>query len=357
MLPFLIVFSLVAAGGGIWAARREPQPVAWGRFLGMSLAAVLLPVGIQIFPTVVVVLIICLAISLGVWPRLRVRIRSFLPLAALAVVVAYGLACLVALWDVSQYQQLREKYRYESMEGRVPMPSPVGRASQELDTVLDAFEYRNSTRERMLRDLHERQVREFTSSPGFGISRLFLPAEWGLRLRERPGVPDQPRPGSPPATGPSPSATDESDLLVMHDAGIIDFANPLGFGYVKDRRHVAGFSPHAFSDVPARAKHWRVERLDLIGLLLHPEPVAYVSEKLPAMDELRGAPTRSLDAFETAGLEAIRTGQTMHVGTDDSRVRMVGAIRSAKQCVDCHGGQRGDLLGAFSYTLGSTGSP
>ena len=30
---------------------------------------------------------------------------------------------------------------------------------------------------------------------------------------------------------------------------------------------------------------------------------------------------------------------------------MLGAIRSAKQCVQCHGGQRGDLLGAFSYTL------
>ncbi len=30
---------------------------------------------------------------------------------------------------------------------------------------------------------------------------------------------------------------------------------------------------------------------------------------------------------------------------------MLGAVRSAKQCVKCHGGSRGDLLGAFSYTL------
>ena len=30
------------------------------------------------------------------------------------------------------------------------------------------------------------------------------------------------------------------------------------------------------------------------------------------------------------------------------RVRVLGAIRAAKQCIDCHGGGRGDLLGAFS---------
>ena len=74
----------------------------------------------------------------------------------------------------------------------------------------------------------------------------------------------------------------------MHDAGTLDFVNPVGFGFMKDRRHVAGFQSHAFSEVPDSTPRWCVERLDLIGLLLHPEPVAYVSDKLPAMDELRG---------------------------------------------------------------------
>jgi hypothetical protein len=122
---------------------------------------------------------------------------------------------------------------------------------------------------------------------------------------------------------------------------------------MRDRRHVAGFVSHGFSEVPDSTLRWRVERLDLIGLLLHPEPVAYVSDKLPAMDELRAAPTRKPDTFEAVGLEALRAGQTLYLSPAGERPRMLGAVRNARQCVGCHGGERGDLLGAFSYVLGS----
>jgi hypothetical protein len=30
---------------------------------------------------------------------------------------------------------------------------------------------------------------------------------------------------------------------------------------------------------------------------------------------------------------------------------MLGAARSVSQCIKCHDGERGDLLGAFSYYL------
>jgi hypothetical protein len=30
---------------------------------------------------------------------------------------------------------------------------------------------------------------------------------------------------------------------------------------------------------------------------------------------------------------------------------MVGALRAARQCLECHEGRRGDLLGTFSYVL------
>lgn len=36
------------------------------------------------------------------------------------------------------------------------------------------------------------------------------------------------------------------------------------------------------------------------------------------------------------------------------RVSALGAIRSIEQCTKCHGGKRGDLLGAFSYSLART---
>ena len=85
--------------------------------------------------------------------------------------------------------------------------------------------------------------------------------------------------------------------------------------------------------------------------MLHEKPVAYVSANLPRMDELKKAPTRPLDRFESGGLEKLRGGEDLVTAEAGANLRMLGAIRSARQCVDCHGGRRGDLLGAFSYTL------
>jgi hypothetical protein len=79
--------------------------------------------------------------------------------------------------------------------------------------------------------------------------------------------------------------------------------------------------------------------------------VAYLSDNLPRMDELREAATRPLDVFETAGLASLRGGEDLFVRESADGLRMLGAVRSLKQCVNCHGGERGDLLGAFSYTL------
>jgi hypothetical protein len=133
----------------------------------------------------------------------------------------------------------------------------------------------------------------------------------------------------------------------LHTNGVLDFVHAPGFGFVKDRKHVAGFQAHGFSEVPKSAAKWEVGKLELVSLLLNKEPVVYLSDRLPRMSELRGAPTRPLDRFETAGLAALRQGEDLHIeGT-----RMVGSIRATKQCLECHGGSRGELLGAFSYSL------
>jgi hypothetical protein len=245
------------------------------------------------------------------------------------------------------------------MEARVPAPRSAVSGPPIADGPLLVVESEldksgGGSRAYSLRRLHEERVRLFVSSPGFGVARVMGP-EWGLREWPLEGRVEQPGSSTTPTSEPtavqSLSAADEPDLLGLHRAGIVDFVNSRGFGYVKDRQHVAGFLPHAFSDAPRPVRRWAVERIDLIGLLVHPEPVAYVSERLPAMDELRGAPTRSLDAFEAAGLDAIRGGQALFFSPPAERTRMVGAIRSVRQCVGCHGGERGYLLGAFSYAL------
>jgi hypothetical protein len=69
------------------------------------------------------------------------------------------------------------------------------------------------------------------------------------------------------------------------------------------------------------------------------------------MDELREAPTRPLDDFEAAGLVELRRGEDLLLSDVADGRRVLGSIRSTNQCLGCHGGERGQLLGAFSYTL------
>ena len=241
----------------------------------------------------------------------------------------------------------------------MPVPQPANADSplcEEAKDHLSSFEgivQTDNWRTRNLRYLHEETVQQFVKSPGFGVMREIRgPTESGLK--------PSPRDASPPQTIGTPievdraesaSAAYDASLFGLHQNSMLDFVNPTGFGFVRDRRHVAGFQSHAFSRFPETAKRWKVESIELIGLLVHPEPVVYKSSHLPAMDELRRSSTRALDEFETEAMTAIRRGDELVPGVRGDHFRMVGGIRSARQCVDCHGGQRGDLLGAFSYTL------
>jgi hypothetical protein len=145
-------------------------------------------------------------------------------------------------------------------------------------------------------------------------------------------------------------------LKALHFAGVRDFVNAKGFGYVKDRKYVAGFRPHQFSKAPPVEKY-RIKRLELVSLLMHHGAVVYVSKELPRMKELKKAATRSLTDFEIAGLSALQRGNDMFIREFGGAVHVVGALRSVSQCVECHGGDRGDLLGAFSYSLENATRP
>jgi hypothetical protein len=68
-------------------------------------------------------------------------------------------------------------------------------------------------------------------------------------------------------------------------------------------------------------------------------------------EKLRKVPTRSLNTFEAAGLKRLEQGDDLFTHESNESIRMVGAVRNIGECVKCHGGERGDLLGAFSYSL------
>lgn len=69
------------------------------------------------------------------------------------------------------------------------------------------------------------------------------------------------------------------------------------------------------------------------------------------MDDLENTPQRSLDFFESAGLQKLQSGKDLFVRNEKETIRMLGAVRAQKQCLSCHDVAVGRLLGAFSYTL------
>ena len=313
---------------------------------------------------------VLVVIALAVAKNRRWR---FLPLSLVAAVVVFGVNSVLAWCEV---EKLKADFPFESLEGRLPERPPSD------EKVPEGFLWDANRREdritdtpttHSLRRLHKHTVGVFINRPNFGAARM-LRFEYYLALsRElQKATPPMPQPGfrsSSAATWdevgkeiPVEKAEPvELRLRAMHMESMdSEFLDPMRFGYFKDLRHVAGFSSHRFSRVPTGSsakglpphEDWRVQRLDLVGLVLHPKPVAYVSENLPAMDELRKAPTRELNAFESTGLKALRESEELFVREmPDGSVRMLGALRALKQCAECHGCARGELLGAFSYEL------
>jgi bisphosphoglycerate-dependent phosphoglycerate mutase len=123
---------------------------------------------------------------------------------------------------------------------------------------------------------------------------------------------------------------------------------------MKDRENVSGFKPHGFRylGVPAHeSKRWRINHVLLVGILSHEQPVVYLTDKLPSMEQVRQGKTRALDFFEEGALPSLRDGEDLYIVSKDDTIRMLGALRATKTCQKCHDAEIGDLLGAFSYTL------
>jgi hypothetical protein len=358
MLLISLFLSLLLFTIAHVAVRRRGGWV-WAFFVcGISFSFGTMCLGLFFLPVLIAFVLLA-----GAWPPedRRARRRKLFPaFSVAALAVAFGLAGWLTVAEQRHYTELREQFPYESMEGRASVPPPAALLPDAADKRLKELERtlpeRGDFRTIMLRRLHEDQVGQFINSSGFGRMRVIRPTKWNLTASMLPEKPvSQPGLREAPVRSAggdgTQSPTPEEDLYKIHWAGVEDFVNAAGFGYVKDRQHVAGFQAHQFHELPGPAGRWHVRTLDLVGLLVSDEPRAYVSADLPRMDELRAAPTRPLDTFEAAALEKLRRGEDLVVEGAPTKLRMLGSVRSAKQCVQCHGGNRGDLLGAFSYAL------
>ena len=304
---------------------------------------------------------------------------AFLKCSLTTVVASHVLIGILSWREVQERRVLREQFPVESLAQRLayetprsssrpPLPhekdgTPATKALRDLeDRIEDSFSFRTYS----LRRLHEDSVADFIDSPGFGISRDVRPRKEYIELPQIEPLTLPHATEEPPITAapvPVASVSDAIPILPVeealhetHQSSVIDFVNAKGFGFVKDREHVTGFQAHHFHAVPqlkslVQTERWRIQSLELVSLLKHEQPVAYLSKHLPRMDELRDAPTRPLSSFEKRALAELQKSEDLRTETATNRIDMLGSIRALNQCLACHRVQRGDLVGAFSYTL------
>ncbi|MGL4554017.1 MAG: hypothetical protein ACRC33_22885, partial [Gemmataceae bacterium] len=202
---------------------------------------------------------------------------AYLCFSLAAVPAAFAWPAYSALGYQAKMDALRAEYPYESMENRLPvrpLATPVGAdAGRSLEAAEGGMKG-DGGRSHLLHALHEGQITRFVNSPGFGVTRMhahFAPDRESLQYRQRDDAAvGQPSYQEPAAPWEAQTATEEHARA--HRGSLLDFSYPEGWGYLKDRGRVAGFRPHGFSKPPAPP----VRRVDLIGLLRHPTPVAYV---------------------------------------------------------------------------------
>jgi hypothetical protein len=245
--------------------------------------------------------------------------------------------------------------------------SPVILASLESgekknEKVRQEFSTNSHSRERQLKLAHDTASDEFIRRQSFGVGRM---GNYHHRPRIRddriePVNFDEPFAGlSAPQNGTvvrnarsrSLTESDSSNLKQVHQIGLMDFVNRERFGYFESRDRVAGFTPHTFTKMPAKTADVRILRLELVSLLRFEESCVYVATTLPNMEHLQGVSTRPVNSFEIEALEKLRFDEDIVIEERPDEIVMVGSLRASSICMTCHSVERGDLLGAFSYSI------
>ncbi|WP_428305883.1 hypothetical protein [Lacipirellula sp.] len=317
-------------------------------------------------------LLLLAAIACRIGPPASTRARYYIAMACIACGI--GLSMIPGQIEHQRLEKLRREFPIVSLndrlayEAKTPLVSPPAlqpAVAQQLATVESALE-EQGWRRWQLEKIHQRQYDQFARAIGFGPVRMASPrlqsietptlrdVPYERQVKTKEDLADDPwRIGQP--LGPADA------IEYVHESSRSDFLHPEGYGAViSPRNQVAGFIEHAFHRHPlqtANRPKWLLDRIELISLLKFNEPRVYVLDHLPRMDQLSSdtIPTRPLNEFEASALQKLQTDEDLVVAENGNQVQMLGSLRAAKQCLDCHNVQRGELLGAFSYQLTLTG--
>lgn len=319
--------------------------------------------------------ILLLVIAGVVFAFRRFRPKTVAIVAMTCMLVSFVAAVQAGNESVRHLTDLRREYPIVSLASRLEYErhsktastaeSPIKLAAP-VDVNLIEFESQfddRSYRLWQLEQIHDRRYEVFIRSTGFGIARMDRPSSESLRiepLREiDPTDADEERSGRGDWTWSEIESIGPPDeLQKLHTVSRRDFFSLKSLGFViQPVAQVVGFSEHGFRHVPTAKLEdrdsWTIERLELVSLLKHDQPRVYVLDHLPRMDQLSGneVSTRALDDFENAALPRLQTNEDVITEEIDGKTRMLGSLRAASQCLECHNVQRGALLGAFTYVL------
>jgi hypothetical protein len=365
-----MLISLALAGSCAWFYGRGKLPAVFVLAgLGVLAGLVVAVVSPALFLHAAMVFAACIVAGMG-----QMRPRSFAFAMAGTGLAAYGLAYGNSISIIARVNAMRERYPIQSITHRLAFErGSKNRPSVDTETPNERLltaemlndlsdqenrhRYWDARRVRALQQLHEATYVAFVESQGFGVARMgpLRPEHADLPARQIVRLPIGNVPLSESAMG--------ENLARLHRLARYDFLTAERIGYVRSREEVAGFEAHGFSmlaeqlaqmngnaaAVPIGA--WELTRLELVSLLRHDAPRVYIAEALPLMDELGDVPHRALDEFEADALPSLRYQQDVVVDQRPERIAMLGAIRAGSDCLQCHEGARGDLLGAFSYEL------
>lgn len=305
------------------------------------------------------------------------------------VPMAYG--TVRGTMNTIEQQTARRSFPITSLRPRLVKKNdaPVRLATvgkyEQLESRMDLHPSWFGSRRRALRAVHQSAVAHFLMTPEFGVTRMGYPDL--SRLTNSDGSPiEMPldpslsaiRTTSLGSTAIDSNADDSAmDLADGHAVMQSWFLDPERLGHVEDLDHVTGFQSHAFRspddhayrlqglavDAPfptfnandRMTYRYRLEKLQLIGLLYHSEPVVYDLTTMPDLVHADSAKTRPLDDFENEALSVLQSGEPIASKRFDHEVRMLGGIRNAESCVECHQESTDTLLGAFTYSLSIQG--
>jgi hypothetical protein len=386
LLPAALSLALV--GASVWAYAAGRQVILFG----LTIASAVLGFVFGLIPFAWHALLILFLSGQSLWKKAGTR--KFTVAALLIGVVPFGFVYGPDITLARRFSALRRRYPMRSVTSRLEYERQARGANLRATRVqpaaysaavladMEKMEQRlgfdNGLRIAALEQLHNATYRDFISRPGFGIGRI-------RSLRLDPRLPQLSDIDLPPRKAVElPLAIEGTvrqvgpELLSdVHRLAERDFLLRARIGYIRSRDEVAGFESHGFGNLnghllgidtyaswilgrpaaaveEARPSHWQVIRLELVGLLRHDEPRVYLSRELPRMDQLADASNRALDDFESGALPKIRSEENVVMDIAHDQIKMLGAIRAGNDCLQCHEGERGQLLGAFSYELTPT---